>query len=105
MAVLRAFDSLGLCMFSLIMGRPPILEWLNAATGWDYGEDDFFRVGKHIQLLRHAFNAREGLPKVFPLPGRERGDPPQEVGPVAGVTLDMEAMVEGYFKMMGMGEG
>jgi len=102
MAVLRAFDSLGLCMFSLIMGRPPILDWLNAATGWDYDEDDFFRVGKHIQRLRHAFNAREGLPRVFPLPGRERGDPPQEIGPVAGVTLDMEAMAEGYFQLLGL---
>jgi aldehyde:ferredoxin oxidoreductase len=104
MAVLRAYDSLGLCMFSLIMGRPPILEWLNAATGWGYGAEDFFRVGKHIQLLRHAFNVREGLPAVFPLPGRERGNPPQEVGPVAGVTLDMETMVEGYFRTLGLGE-
>jgi len=104
MVVLRAFDSLGLCMFSLIMGRPPILEWLNAATGWEYDEDDFFRVGKHIQRLRHAFNAREGLPAVFPLPARERGDPPQEVGPVAGVTLDVEAMVAGYFQVLGLGK-
>lgn len=102
MAVLRAYDSLGLCMFSLVMGRPPVLEWLNAATGWGYTEDDFSRVGKHIQLLRHAFNAREGLPAVFPLPGRERGDPPQEAGPVAGVTLDVEAMVEGYFRTLGL---
>lgn len=104
MAVLRAYDSLGLCMFAVLMGRPPLLEWLNAATGWGYSEDDFLRVGKHIQRLRHTFNAREGLPTVFTLPARERGDPPQEDGPVAGVKLDMEAMVKGYFETLGEDE-
>jgi len=102
MAVMRAYDSLGLCMFSLIMGRAPVLDWLNAATGWGYTESDFYRVGQHIQCLRHAFNAREGLPAVFAVPGRERGDPPQEAGPVSGVTLDMPTMAGGYFRQLGL---
>ncbi len=42
-----------------------------------------------------------GLPTAFTLPGRERGDPPQDAGPVAGVTLDMEAMAAGYFETLG----
>jgi aldehyde:ferredoxin oxidoreductase len=104
MAVQRAYDALGLCMFALAMGRPPFLEWLNAATGWGYDEDAFFQAGKRIQLLRHAFNAREGLPASFPLPARERGDPPQDDGPVAGVTLDLGTMVEGYFRTLGIGD-
>jgi aldehyde:ferredoxin oxidoreductase len=100
--ILRAFDSLGLCQFALQMGDPPFLEWLNAATGWGFDEDEFFRVGWRIQVLRHAFNAREGLPAHFPLPARERGEPPQEVGPLAGVTLDLETMVKGYFASLGL---
>jgi len=100
--VLRAFDSLGLCQFALQMGDPPFLEWLNAATGWGFDEDEFFRAGWRIQVLRHAFNAREGLPAHFPLPARERGEPPQEVGPLAGVTLDLETMVKGYFASLGL---
>ena len=100
MAVLRAYDSLGLCHFALQMGDPPFLEWLNAATGWGFDEAEFLEVGRRIQALRHSFNRREGLPDRFPLPTRERGDPPQEAGPTAGITLDVEAMAEAYFGML-----
>ncbi len=102
MPVLRAFDSLGLCHFSLQMGNPPFLAWLNAATGWQVDEAEFFRIGWRIQVLRHAFNAREGLPPAFALPGREIGDPPQAIGPLRGRTLDLEAMVRSYFEAMGL---
>lgn len=96
-AVLRAYESLGLCQFALSMGEPPFLAWLNAATGWGMTEREFLEAGKEIQRLRHAFNERHGLPREFPLPARERGEPPQEVGPLAGITLDVEAMVRAYF--------
>ncbi len=101
-SLLRAYDSLGLCHFALQMGEPPFLDWLNAATGWAVDKSEFLRIGQRIQVLRHAFNAREGLPPRFNLPARERGDPPQEAGPVAGVTLDMDAMAVGYFATMGL---
>ncbi|MGQ9467872.1 MAG: aldehyde ferredoxin oxidoreductase family protein [Anaerolineae bacterium] len=97
MSVLRAYDSLGLCHFALLMGEPPFLEWLNAATGWGMSEREFLEAGKEIQRLRHAFNERHGVPREFPLPARERGEPPQEVGPLAGITLDMETMARAYF--------
>lgn len=101
--VLRAFDSLGLCQFCLLMGDPPFLAWLRAATGWEMDEADFFRTGWRIQALRHAFNARHGVtPGQVALPARERGDPPWETGPLAGVTLDVEAMSRSYFETMGL---
>ncbi|MCG2739869.1 MAG: aldehyde ferredoxin oxidoreductase family protein [Syntrophaceae bacterium] len=102
MPLYRAYDSLGLCQFALLMGQPPFLEWLNAATGWGVDEAEFFQIGKRIQVLRHAFNAKHGLPPQFTLPARERGDPPQAVGPVANRTLDMEAMAKGYFEFLGI---
>ncbi|MBC7232810.1 MAG: aldehyde ferredoxin oxidoreductase family protein [Chloroflexi bacterium] len=103
MQVLRAFDSLGMCQFSLLMGEPPILDWLQAATGWEVSEADFLRLGWRIQALRHAFNAREGItPEQVKLPARERGDPPLEAGPLAGITLDTGAMSTGYFSVMGI---
>lgn len=102
MCMYRAYDSLGLCQFALLMGRPPFLEWINAATGWNMDEAELFRVGKRIQVLRHAFNARHGLPARFPLPAREVGDPPQEAGPLRGLRLDMDAMVESYFAFLGL---
>ncbi len=101
-SILRAYDSLGLCHFALQMGGPPFLAWLNAATGWGVDEAEFLRIGRRIQVLRHAFNAREGLPPRFDLPARERGEPPQEDGPTAGVTLDLEAMAAGYFAALGL---
>jgi aldehyde:ferredoxin oxidoreductase len=102
MSLYRAFDSLGLCQFSLMMGKPPFLEWLNAATGWEMDKFGFFQIGKQIQVLRHAFNAKHGLPPQFTLPARERGDPPQSTGPVANRTLDMEAMAKAYFDTLGI---
>ncbi len=102
MCLYRAYDSLGLCQFALLMGKPPFLEWLNAATGWDMDEAEFFHIGKRIQVLRHAFNARHGLPAQFPLPKRELGDPPQAIGPVANRMLDVEAMARNYFEFLGV---
>ena len=102
MCMYRAFDSLGLCQFALLMGRPPFLEWVNSATGWDMSETELFRVGKRIQVLRHAFNVRHGLPARFALPDRELGEPPQEAGPLRGVRLDLEMMAESYFAFLGL---
>jgi aldehyde:ferredoxin oxidoreductase len=103
MAVLRAFDALGLCHFCLMIGQPPFMAWLNAATGWDVDDAGFLRIGKRIQALRHAFNARHGVtPDQVTLPGRERGDPPLDVGPLSGITLDVEAMIRSYFATMGI---
>ena len=103
MPLLRAMDSLGLCMFILSFGQPPLLEWLRAATGWEVDEAEYLRTGRRIQALRHAFNAREGiLPDQVTLPARERGEPPQQRGPLAGLTLDTEAMRRGYYESMGI---
>jgi aldehyde:ferredoxin oxidoreductase len=102
MCLVRAYDSLGLCLFALRMGEPPFLDWLNAATGWDMDEIDFYHIGKRIQVLRHMFNAKHGLPAQFPLPKRELGDPPQTIGPVKNRTLDMQAMASSYFSFLGI---
>jgi aldehyde:ferredoxin oxidoreductase len=106
MAFMRALDALGLCMFSLQLGEPPFLPWLRAATGWDVDEAELLRIGQRIQALCHAFNARQGIaPTAVTLPARERGEPPSEEGPLAGITLDMEAMAEGYCQTMGIDPG
>jgi aldehyde:ferredoxin oxidoreductase len=103
MAVLRAFDALGLCHFCLMIGEPPFMAWLRAATGWDVDDSEFLLIGKRIQALRHAFNARHGVrAEQVTLPGRERGDPPLDAGPLAGITLDSKAMARSYYEAMGI---
>ncbi len=101
--VLRVLDALGLCQFCLMIGDPPFLSCLNAATGWGWNEADLFRAGRRIQALRHAFNAREGIaPAQVTLPARERGDPPPQSGPLAGIRLDTAAMTHAYYEGMGV---
>lgn len=102
MSMYRAFDCLGLCQFALLMGQPPFLEWVNAATGWEMSEAELFRIGRRIQVLRHAFNARHGLPARFALPGREVGEPPQSAGPLRGLHLDVDAMAGSYYAFLGL---
>ena len=102
MSTLRAYDALGLCHFALQMDDPQFLDWLNAATGWDVNVAEFYQIGRRIQILRHMFNARHGLPPQFELPARERGEPPQPIGPLVNVTLDTEAMAAGYFRTLGL---
>jgi len=99
---LQVLNCAGLCMFSLVMSEPPLLDWLNASTGWGWSLDDMLQAGHRIQVLRHAFNLREGIPAGgFTLPPRAMGRPPLEDGPLRGVALDMEAMKRDYFDCMG----
>lgn len=102
---LQVVNGAGICMFSLLMGKPPILEWTNACTGWDLSLDNLLRVGHRIQVLRKAFNLREGIQgDRWSLPPRVMGSPPLGEGPTKGVTLDMETMMKDYRRAMGYAE-
>lgn len=102
---IQVVNCAGLCMFSLLMGRPPVREWINAATGWGLSQKELLRIGHRVQVLRHAFNLREGIrPGDLSLPPRVSGRPPLEEGPLKGVTLDVEAMARDYFRAMGWDE-
>ncbi len=65
--------------------------------------EEIIEIGYRIQTLRQMFNAREGAIRNE-IPPRLLGDPPLKKGPVAGVTLDAEAMIQGYFEGMGFEE-
>ena len=88
-------NSSGLCA----IGRWPanekrLVDVFNAVTGWNCTRDDLFNAGQRIAILRHAFNLREGINELkWPIHPRIVGKPPQSVGPLAGVTADIEAQV------------
>jgi len=46
------------------------------------------------------FNAREGAIR-HEIPKRLIGDPPQTKGPLKGVSLPAEQMIQGYYKYIG----
>ena len=95
-------NSMGLCLFGLITGELPVLELLNAATGWAWTIDDLLRAGERIETLRHSYNIREGIkPKDFALPDRALGRPPLEKGPLKGVSVDFETMQKEFFDHLG----
>ncbi len=93
----------GLCLFPLIFfGNFPMLEFLNAVTGWEMDVGEALETGARIQTLRQCFNLREGIdPLEVKLPPRMAGIPPKDEGPLAGVTIDIDSLAYEYWKAMG----
>ena len=83
----------GVCFFT---AWPPgaVGKALNAVTGWNYSVEEFLKAGERITNIRHVFNLREGTieSQRFVHP-RIVGKPPHTIGPLAGVTADIEAQV------------
>jgi aldehyde:ferredoxin oxidoreductase len=100
---LQAGASAGVCMMPLMFfGNFPLVEFLNAVTGWRMDISDVLTTGARIQTLRQCFNSREGIqPSDVKLPERMTGHPPQNVGPVAGVMIDIDSLAREYRQAMG----
>lgn len=93
----------GVCLFPVIFfGNYPLLDFLNAVTGWDMDVTEALETGTRIQTLRQAFNLREGIePREIKLPPRMAGVPPKSDGPLAGITIDIDTLASEYRKAMG----
>jgi aldehyde:ferredoxin oxidoreductase len=98
----QAASSAGLCFFSIITGDMRFDERLSAATGWEVTPEDYMTVGHRVLTLRQSYNVREGIkPSAVPISDRVLGNPPQEKGPLAGVTIDLETMKRDYYSALG----
>ena len=99
-----AFSACGMCAY--VMGasdRLPLVDFITAATGWDYSAKEMLAAGHHIQNRRQAFNYREGVrPDDMCLPPRLL-KPPAFQGPLRGDdrVYDYQALRAAYFKAMG----
>jgi len=96
-------EGLGLCAFGFSGGlTPPLVEWINGATGWDKTFEDYLKIGRRIKTLRHSFNIREGIkPGDTLLTNRAKGIPPLQKGPDAENSPDFETAKKSYYKAMG----
>ncbi|MBN2152872.1 MAG: hypothetical protein JW839_15580 [Candidatus Lokiarchaeota archaeon] len=94
-------NAVGLCEFSFYFEKYPMLEMLKAVTGWELRPDDLFTIGHRIQVMRHAFNAREGAIR-YEIPKRALGIPPLKKGALAGVTVQPRAAIKAYYSAMGI---
>jgi aldehyde:ferredoxin oxidoreductase len=92
----------GVCLFAPDMAIYPMVDFLNAVTGWSLSGDDYFKTGKRILNLRKAFNVREGIrPGDATLPSRALGRPPLTAGPLKGITVNIEALEKEHYRLMG----
>ena len=100
---LQVGSSTGVCIMPMMFfGNYPLIEFFNAVTGWDLDIAEVLTTGARIQTLRQSFNIREGIQASdVKLPERMLGRPPQEEGPVAGVTLDVDNLAREYRQAMG----
>ena len=99
----HVMNSAGMCMFMYISlpNADAITEFISAVTGWDVTMDELLKTGERIANIRQVFNIREGLnPLQFNVPDRVLGRPPQKEGPLAGVTVDEDTMVQDYLAAM-----
>ena len=99
----HVMNAAGLCWFGYLTYPVESLpEQLSAATGWEYTLDDLYPVGERIATIRHLFNLREGLnPLLRRVPARMIGQPAQEAGPLAGVTVDYQTQIREYLEAVG----
>ncbi len=98
-------DGAGGCYYGQMMGVHmwKLVEYLNAAEGWDYDGDHYMEIGERIQTLRQLFNIKQGIdPASVKLPKRMLGEPPLPSGPLKGVTLDKNrAQVSSHWRAFG----
>ena len=88
-----------MCLFYPLMYQDlPLVEMINAVTGWNLTFDDALKIGNRIHTLRHCFNLREGLlPKDFQLPPRAAGVPPLTAGSIKGITVDVNTLTKNFY--------
>lgn len=97
-------DSLIVCKFALFGGLTinPMIDALNAATGWDVDREEFFTTGGRIFNLKRLYNTRLGISrKDDALPHRmarhRRGGGTHELAPLF-------EMLDEYYKLRGWDE-
>ena len=103
---LQVGNCAGVCIMPfMFFGNFPLIELLNAVTGWGIDVTESLAIGARIQTLRQIFNIREGITvRDVRLPDRMTGRPPQSEGPLAGVTIDVESLARDYRQAMGWDE-
>jgi aldehyde:ferredoxin oxidoreductase len=95
-------SSVGLCWFGSHSVFYPVVDMLNAITGWNTDIDQLILTGNRILMTRYAFNLREGFkPSDYQLPSRAAGNPPLTAGPLEGITIDIRSLQEEAYEALG----
>ena len=96
-------DCTGVCSFTGATGGPTssLVPCLAAATGIPLTMDVLLKIGERIWNLERLFNLRAGLTRADDsIPERLKKEPFSS-GPSAGVTVDLDAMLDPYYRERG----
>lgn len=92
----------GMCMLGAVTASLPVVQYLNAVTGWDLSAEEYYKCGERILSLRKAFTVREGItPADQRLRDRTVDGSPLAAGPNRGVVVDMKTLEEIFFRNLG----
>ncbi len=101
-----AHDNTGLCLFIAGAGAPidAFVPALAAATGVPFTVDEFVKIGERTWNLERLWNMKAGFTRADDnLPKRLLKEAHKE-GPSAGVTVDLETMLDQYYEQRGWSE-
>lgn len=99
---MQLLNGCGMCYFGAITSKIPLVDYINAATGWNKSADEYLTIGERILNMRKAFNMREGIkPSDYKLPDRAIGKIPLKKGPLKGVTIDMDELRKEFYSSVG----
>jgi aldehyde:ferredoxin oxidoreductase len=104
-------DATGVCKNTY--NNMEVLDWegtaelLQAATGWDVSAEEVRQIGERIVNLERLFIARQGITRQDDmLPRRFLREPmPEGSGPSAGSVLELEPMLDEYYRARGWDVG
>jgi len=92
----------GMCQFGALTSTLPVVEYLNAVTGWNFSPDEYLRAGERALNIRKAFNVREGIrPEDHQLSKRATGSPSLKHGPLKDTTVDMDEIKMCFYDTVG----
>ena len=75
--------------------------YLQAVTGWDITEDELMTIGERIVNLERLFNIQQGLTRKDDTLSERFLKEPIPSGPAKGRVLDLEPMLDEYYKARG----
>jgi len=92
----------GVCLFGYCSTHVTFIpEFMTAVTGRSLDVEDMLTAGERIANIRQAFNVREGINAVtLRIPERAYGHPPLPDGPTAGISVQVEPMLQEHLEEM-----
>lgn len=107
-------DSVGMCRFDTKLFNSPNLpdcndfaRQLRALTGFEFSEDELFRIGRNINGIERMINARLGLTAADDTLPRRWFEEENTAGPFKGEKIDrekFELLKRRFYKLTGLNE-